>query len=62
MTTIRRGIVLAALGLLAAAAGARADSPGELAERLRKATVVLSEVAAGKQDVLTTHSPPPKKR
>ena len=50
MTTIRRGIVLAALGLLATAAGARADSPGELGERLRKATAVLSEMASGKQD------------
>lgn len=50
MTTIRRGIVLAVLGLLATAAGARADSPGELAERLRKATAVLSELASGKQD------------
>ena len=27
MTTIRRGIVLAVLGVLATAAGARADSP-----------------------------------
>jgi lipid-binding SYLF domain-containing protein len=50
MTTIRRGIVLAVLGALATAAGARADSPGELAERLRKATAVLSEMASGKQD------------
>lgn len=50
MTTIRRGSVLAVLGLLATAGGARADSPGELAERLRKATAVLSEVASGKQD------------
>lgn len=70
MTTIRRGIVLAVLGLLAPAAGARADSPGELAQRLRKATAVLSEMASGKQpagarpfvNVLTTYSPPPKKR
>src|SRR5690242_884084 len=50
MTTIRRGIVLAVVGLLAPAAGARADSPGELGERLRKATAVLSEMASGKQD------------
>jgi len=50
MTTIRRGSVLAVLGLLATAGGARADSPGELAERLRKATAVLSEMASGKQD------------
>jgi lipid-binding SYLF domain-containing protein len=41
---------LAALGLLGTAAGARADSPGELGERLRKATAVLSEMASGKQD------------
>jgi lipid-binding SYLF domain-containing protein len=46
MTTIRRGSVLAALGLLATAAGARADSLGELAERLRKATAVLSEIVS----------------
>ncbi len=50
MTTIRRGIVLAVLGLLATAAETRADSPGELAERLRKATAVLSKMASGKQD------------
>jgi len=50
MTTIRRGIVLAVLGLLATAAETRADSPGELAERLRKATAVLSEMASGRQD------------
>jgi len=49
MTTIRRGIVLAVLGLLATAAETRADSPGELAERLRKGTAVLSEMASGKQ-------------
>ena len=30
MTTIRRGIVLAVLGLLAPAAGARGDSPGDV--------------------------------
>jgi lipid-binding SYLF domain-containing protein len=50
MTTIRRGIVLAALGLLATAAGAVGPRPGELGERLRKATAVLSEMASGKQD------------
>ncbi|MFI5375079.1 MAG: lipid-binding SYLF domain-containing protein [Candidatus Rokuibacteriota bacterium] len=50
MTTIGRGIVLAVLGLLPTAPPARADSPGELAERLRKATAVLSEMAGGKQD------------
>ena len=50
MTTIRRALAVAALGLLATAPEAGADSPGELAERLRKATAVLSEMAAGKQD------------
>src|SRR5260370_28699211 len=50
MTRIRRGIVLAVLGLLATAAETQADSPGEVAERLRKATAVLSEMASGKQD------------
>lgn len=50
MTTTRRALAVAALGLLATAPEARADSPGELAERLRKATAVLSEMAAGKQD------------
>ena len=58
MTTLRRGIVLAALGLLATAAGARADSPGELGERLRKATAVLSELASGKQDTQEGGSAP----
>ena len=38
------------LGLLGPAPGARADSASELAERLRKATAVLSEMASGKQD------------
>jgi lipid-binding SYLF domain-containing protein len=50
MTTIRRAFAVGVLGLLATAPGARADSPGELAERLRKATAVLSEMASGKQD------------
>src|SRR5574342_726010 len=50
MTTIRRALAVAAAGLLAAAPEAEADSPGELAERLRKATAVLSEMASGKQD------------
>src|SRR5260370_17273451 len=50
MTTIRRGIVLAVLGLLAPAAETQADSPGEVAERLRKATALLSEMASGEQD------------
>lgn len=42
-----------ALGLLAflgLGASAGADSPGELGERLRKATSVLSEMASGKDD------------
>jgi len=38
------------LGLLAAAAPARADTVEELGERLRKATAVLTEMASGKQD------------
>jgi lipid-binding SYLF domain-containing protein len=50
MTTTRRALAVAALGLLATAPEAGADSPGELAERLRKATAVLSEMASGKQD------------
>jgi SH3 domain-containing YSC84-like protein 1 len=50
MTTIGRALAVAALGLLATAPEARADNPGELAERLRKATAVLSEMASGKQD------------
>jgi hypothetical protein len=85
MITIRRALAVAARGLLATAPEARTDSPGELAERLRKATAVLSGMASGKQDtdsrdvllggryavpaggrpfvtVLTTYSPPPKKR
>ena len=50
---MRRLAWSAALGLLALLApvtGARADSAGELGERLRKATAVLGEMAAGKQD------------
>ena len=50
MTTTRRALAVAALGLLATAPEAGADSPGELAERLRKATAVLSEMASGKPD------------
>jgi len=50
MTTIRRALAVDVLGLLATAPGARADSPGELGEQLRKATAVLSEMASGKQD------------
>jgi hypothetical protein len=52
MTTIRRGIVLAAPGLLATAAGARADSPGELGASSARPFVT----------VLATYSPPPRKR
>ena len=44
MTPIRRALALAVLGLLATAPPARADSPGELAERLRKA--ILEESMA----------------
>ena len=73
MTTIRRGIVLAVLGALATAAGARADSPGELAERLRGAKADSRDVLLNDRyvvpasarpfvNVLTTYSPPPKKR
>jgi hypothetical protein len=73
MTTIRRGIVLAVLGALATAAGARADSPGELAERLRGAKADSRDVLLNGRyavpasarpfvNVLTTYSPPPKKR
>jgi len=73
MTTIRRGIVLAVLGALATAAEARADSPGELAERLRGAKADSRDVLLNGRyavpasarpfvNVLTTYSPPPKKR
>ncbi len=50
MRTIGWGITFGILGLMAAVAETRADSPDELTERLRKATTVLSEVAGGKQD------------
>jgi lipid-binding SYLF domain-containing protein len=40
---------------LAAATPTQADTPGELAERLRRATAVLTEMAGGKQD---TRIPP----
>jgi lipid-binding SYLF domain-containing protein len=50
MRTIGRAEVVALVGLLAAGTPARADSPSDLAERLRKATAVLSEMASGKQD------------
>lgn len=50
MRTIGRAITFGILGFLAAAAEAPADSPDELAERMRKATAVLSEMASGKQD------------
>ena len=90
MTTIRRGIVLAVLGLLAPAAGARADSPGDISLTAgpEGATVqpggsairTLYGAKADSRDVLlngryavpasarpfvnvlTTYSPPPKKR
>ena len=44
------GTALGLLALLGLAPGARADSAGELAERLRKATSVLGEMAASQQD------------
>lgn len=50
MRRLAGGAVVGLLGLLALAPGARADSPGELAERLRKATAVLDEMASGRQD------------
>ena len=50
MRTIGRAITFGILGLLAAAAEARADSPDELAERMRNATAVLSEMASGTRD------------
>lgn len=50
MRTIGSGIALAVLALLATAGESRADSPGDLAEPLRKATAVLTEMASGKQD------------
>ena len=50
MTTIRGGVVGAALALLTTAAPSPADSPAELGERIRKATSVLSEMASNRQD------------
>jgi lipid-binding SYLF domain-containing protein len=44
------GTALGLLALLGLAPGARADTAGELAERLRKATSVLGGMAAGQQD------------
>jgi lipid-binding SYLF domain-containing protein len=46
------GTAVGLLGLLGLAPGARADSASELAERLRKATAVLNEMASGKQDTV----------
>ena len=50
MRPIARRTALALLPLLGMAPDAGADTPGELAERLRKATAVLSEMASGRQD------------
>lgn len=50
MRRLAWGAALGLLALLAPVTGARADSAGELGERLRKATAVLGEMAAGKQD------------
>lgn len=50
MKPLAWGAAFGLLGLLGLAPGARADSASELAERLRKATAVLSEMASGKQD------------
>jgi lipid-binding SYLF domain-containing protein len=50
MRPLVRGVGLTLLPLLALAREAGADTPGELAERLRKATAVLSEMASGRQD------------
>jgi hypothetical protein len=66
MTTIRRGIVWAVLGLLATAAETRADSPGEPAERLQPdgsaiRTLYGASSARPSGNVLATYSPPPKK-
>jgi hypothetical protein len=50
---MRRLAWAAALGLLVLlgpAAGARADRAGEIGERLRHASAVLGEMAAGKED------------
>lgn len=44
------GTGLGLLALLGLAEAPRADSAGDLAERLRKATSVLDEMASGKQD------------
>jgi lipid-binding SYLF domain-containing protein len=50
MRQIAWGTALGLLGLLGLVPGARADSVGELAERLRKASSVLGEMASGKED------------
>jgi lipid-binding SYLF domain-containing protein len=50
MRRLAWGAALGLLGLLGPAPEARADSPGELAERLRKATAVLGELASGKEE------------
>jgi lipid-binding SYLF domain-containing protein len=50
MRRLAWGTALGLLALLGPVTGARADSAGELGERLRKATAVLGEMAAGKED------------
>jgi hypothetical protein len=44
------GTALGLVPLLGLVGSVRADSAGELVERLRKATSVLGEMASGKQD------------
>jgi lipid-binding SYLF domain-containing protein len=50
MRRLAWGTALGLLACLGPVAAARADSAGELAERLRKATSVLGEMASGKED------------
>ena len=50
MRRLAWGAALALLAFLGPVASARADSVGELAERLRKATSVLGGMASGKED------------
>jgi SH3 domain-containing YSC84-like protein 1 len=50
MRRLAWGTALGLLACFAPAAAARADSAGELGERLRKATSVLGEMASGKED------------
>ena len=50
MRRLAWGTALGLFALLGPVSGVRADSAGELGERLRKATSVLGEMASGKQD------------